>query len=341
MAMTETALEDIPEIAGGPRGSLNAFVPTPADYDAASAWLLRLRERDLETSREFEAWKLADPAHEFAFAEVEALFVLSARPAQEAEYFYDGREHPRSLARHWPSRGWRWAGMALAASIALLLALPFAPHLAYIGADAATGTGKLRTVTLADGSRVTLNTASAIDADVVGGRTRNVTLRGGEAYFEVVHNPARPFLVHAGNADVRVLGTKFNIRIDAGQSRIAVTEGHVRVALAADPKRAVDLVVGQEALADRDGLQKQVADTYEATAWRRHQLLFSYVPLRLVVRDLNRYRRAPIYIANGALADNLVSGVFRTDDPAATIRIMERTMGIDSLTLPTGQTILY
>ncbi|WEK45179.1 MAG: FecR domain-containing protein [Candidatus Andeanibacterium colombiense] len=335
--MSEPALEDIPEIAGGPRASLSAFAPTVAEYDAASDWLLRLRERDLETSREFEQWKLASPTHEYAFAEVEALFALSARPAQEAEYFYDSRERPR----RWPSRRWRWASMVIAASLALLLALPFAPNLGYLGADAATATGELRTVRLADGSRVTLNTASAIDADVTGGTTRKVTLRGGEAYFEVVHDPARPFLVHAGNADVRVLGTKFNIRIDADQSRIAVTQGHVRVALATNPKRTVDLLVGQEALADRAGLQKQGADTYEATAWRHHQLLFSYVPLRLVVRDLNRYRRAPIYIANGALADNLVSGVFRTDDPDGALRIMERTMGIDSVTLPTGQTILY
>ena len=166
-------------------------------------------------------------------------------------------------------------------------------------------------------------------------------LRGGEAYFEVAKDPARPFLVPAGTADIRVLGTKFNIRIDADQSRIAVTEGHVRVALAADPSKTVDLVRGEEALADAAGLQKQVADTYEATAWQRRQLLFSYVPLRLVVRDLNRYRSAKIYIASGALADNVVSGVFRTDDPDGAVRIMERTMGISSLTLPTGQTILY
>ncbi len=75
--------------------------------------------------------------------------------------------------------------------------------------------------------------------------------------------------------------------------------------------------------------------------WRQRKLLFSYVPLRLVVRDLNRYRAGQIYIANGALGDNLVSGVFATDDPQNAIRVIVRTMGVNSLDLPTGQTILY
>jgi transmembrane sensor len=336
MAMIEQSLEELPEIVGGPRASLGEYVPTPAHYDAAADWLLRLRERDIETSPEFEQWKSDDPAHEYAFAEVEALFALSAHPAQEAAYFFDAHERPRSRAH-----GWRRWGMAMAASIALLLVVPMVPNLSYLGADAVTATGEIRAIRLADGSRVTLNTASAIDADIGAVGARKVTLRGGEAFFEVAKDPARPFLVHTGKADVRVLGTRFNIRIDVDQSRIAVTEGNVRVALAADPSRAVDLVRGEEALADTAGLQKQGADTFEATAWQRRQLLFSYVPLRLVVRDLNRYRSAKIYIASGALADNVVSGVFRTDDPEGAVRIMERTMGIDSLTLPTGQTILY
>lgn len=338
--MNGDPIETPPEIVGAPRASLAGFEPDREQLRTAADWLLRLREKDRETSREFEQWLAADPAHEFAYAEVEALFAETAEPARAADWFFDRRERPGSAGVRRARRWWRAAGLAAAASIALALALPHLPDPAYLGADAVAATGKVRTVRLADGSRVTLNSASAIDADM-GGADRRVRLRGGEAYFEVAKDARRPFLIRAGDAEVRVLGTKFNMRIDAGQTRIAVTEGHVRVAIPGGRARPVELVRGQEALVDAGAIQVQASDSYEATAWRDRKLLFAYVPLRLVVRDLNRYRRGHIYIANGALGDNLVSGVFRTDDPDGAIRIMERTMGISSMTLPTGQVILY
>src|SRR5262249_5867202 len=130
-------------------------------YDAAMDWLLRLRERDLTTCREFEAWKASDPGNEFAFAEVEALFADSTKAAKKANYFFDGRERPGRWMRRW-----RMAGAAMAAGIALFLALPYMPDLRYSGAEAVAKTGEVRSFVLSDGTRVTLNTASAFDADV-------------------------------------------------------------------------------------------------------------------------------------------------------------------------------
>jgi transmembrane sensor len=92
----------------------------------------------------------------------------------------------------------------MAASLALFLALPAAP-------DYATKVGEQRQVRLADGSLAALNTDSQLDVAYSTGR-RDLTLRQGEAWFQVAHNAARPFEVHVGPVHVRATGTAFSVR---------------------------------------------------------------------------------------------------------------------------------
>jgi transmembrane sensor len=313
---------------------LDRFDPADLHYREALNWLLRLREREVVPCPEFEDWKARDPDHELAFAEMEALFNSSARAAHEAEYFFDPKSRTRRITRRWIQ-----GGLALAASWVLFLALPPIPPLRYLRADAATGTGDVRTVRLQDGSQVTLNTRSAMDVKF-DSHGRGAELLGGEAYFEIARDSTRPFQIQAGNAHVRVLGTKFNIYIEDDQTKIVVTHGRVEINSTKHPNDVAYLTEGQAAYVTASGITRQEG-TKADTAWRNKKILFSYTPLRKVVHDLNRYRSAPIYIANGALGNSIVTGIFRTDDPEDSIRIIRRTLGIKSLTLPTGHTFLY
>ncbi|WEK45197.1 MAG: FecR domain-containing protein [Candidatus Andeanibacterium colombiense] len=341
-------MNEMDDFGAGPgpdewRDGPERFEPTRAQYEAATEWLVRLRETEQSTNRAFEEWKAKDPAHEFAFAEAEAMFAASARPSQDAAQHY--HRHWRPLWRpYWRQvrrqRMWRYAGLAIAASLVLFLALPMFAALRYLGADAATGAGETRVLRLADGSRVTLNSASAIDLDLTPTH-RHVRLIGGEAYFEVAKDPAHPFTVDAGNAAVRVLGTRFNIRMDGDQSVVSVTEGRVRTAAARRPDGAIVLTAGQEALVSARGVQRRAMNAFVASAWRRHEIAFQQAPLRAVVDELDRYRRAPIYIANQALVNHRVTGIFATDDPEEAVRILKENLGFESVTLPTGQTFLY
>jgi transmembrane sensor len=333
MAMTTNhGLDQMPDVA--PRSDIDCFDPTPRHYREALDWFLKLREKDLDTNPLFEKWKASDPSNEYAFAEVEALFSSSARVTQEAEYYFRPRQKPNRVWRRW-MRG----GFALAASFVLFLAVPPIPPLSYMRADATTGAGEMRQVRLKDGSLVTLNTRSAIKTDL-DDKDRNVTLLGGEAFFDVAKDPSRPFRIKAGVAGVEVLGTKFNVHIEDGQTRISVVQGHVKIYRASNPENAVLLTPGQAADVSESGIARQSTSTSDL-AWRNRELVFSYTPLRKVVHELNRYRVAPIYITDGSLGSSMVVGVFRTDAPDDAVRIIQRNLGMRSINLPTGHTFLY
>jgi transmembrane sensor len=339
MAMTNRntpkRLEDFPELPMAGSRDMAQYEPSDAQIGAAMLWLTRLREAGETTSRPFERWLAEHPAHAFAWAESEALFAFSAGPAKRAARHY--HRHGPAKARR---RRWSMALGALAASAAALLVMPSIETLRFLGADAVAAPGELKTVRLADGSRITLNTASALDIDI-SRRGRHVKLRrGGEAFFDIAKDPAHPFTVDAGPARIRVLGTRFNVRIDADQAIIGVNEGKVRVARA-DGGTATILVPGQELIVDGQAMQRQALDAFASSAWRRREMVVRRTPLRMVVDELNRYRSADIYLFNSALGESRISGVFRTNDPKDSVRTLERALGVKSVTLPTGQVILY
>jgi transmembrane sensor len=323
-----------PELAPIPeQGSYASYEPQDAQYREASQWLLQLRERNLTTSRAFEQWRDADPANRFAYAEIEAAFAASARPSRMVGGYF------RRRFRIAP-RAWHAMLGAVAATLLLVLGLSYRDQLAMIGADAGTVAGQQERVAMADGSHVSLNTRTVLDMTVTP-ETRGARLWRGEAYFDVAKDPARPFIVRAGDAQVRVLGTKFNVRIEDGRSIISVVEGHVRVASTKDPAKVADLVVGQEAVVDGGDVARRSADLYLVNAWRRGEVVVERVKLSAAIEQLNRYRAQPIYLFNRDLADDRITAIFPIHDPKRALRMMESMLGIKSITLPTGQAVLY
>src|SRR4029077_19161785 len=94
--------------------------------------------------------------------------------------------------------------------------------------DASTDIGERSLLVLADGSKVTLNTASAVHADYTGPE-RRVTLVRGEAFFDVAKDHTRPFVVSAGSRNVIAVGTAFDVRLQDRRVRVTLVEGKVRV----------------------------------------------------------------------------------------------------------------
>ncbi|WEK45176.1 MAG: FecR domain-containing protein [Candidatus Andeanibacterium colombiense] len=342
----QNKLEDFPELPGDWQLGVEQYAPGPDQVEQAMEWLLRLREDGQVSSPAFEQWQGEHPANAFAAAEARVLYGAVAGPAKRAARHY---HRPRIIGlrpRGWMRRAFTWqrAGLMAAACLALVLAIPAAHTLRDWGADAVTQTGGSRIVRLADGSRITLNTDTALDFEIAGrdGKgARHAVLRHGEAFFEIAHDPARPFTVAAGDARVTVLGTKFNIRMDDAQVLVSLTQGRVRALSAAHPEHPVVLEPGQQALVDSGQVQRQEFDPFEVTAWRSGQIVAYKTPLRTVVTELNRYRSHAIYIVNGALVNSRVTGVFRADRSEDVIRTLERTLGLESVTLPTGQVLLY
>jgi transmembrane sensor len=194
----------------------------------------------------------------------------------------------------------------------------------------ATAVGQQRSATLADGSIVSLNTNTIVEADLKR-HTREIYLRKGEAHFQVAHDTARPFLVHAGDAVVRAVGTEFEVRVLADQHvDIVVNEGRVEVRPEVSPALSLADSNGRQAGAAVRAISagqrlSTASQDYAVTpisaeqlsselAWREGAIIFDGERLADAIAEIERYTDSRITISDPATADLRVGGRFRTGD---------------------------
>jgi transmembrane sensor len=181
------------------------------------------------------------------------------------------------------------------------------------GQTFATQVGGQRLEVLADGSRMRLNTDTQVRVAFRGGE-RHVVLTHGQAFFEVAHDTARPFVVEADGVRVRALGTRFDVRHDGQGVAVTLLQGRVQVR-AADGQAAV-LAPGQAVVADRRGVSAPTtADAAAVTSWTSGRITLSGLPLREAVTEINRYAvRKVVLDVPEAVARQPVSGQFVAGD---------------------------
>ncbi len=218
-----------------------------------------------------------------------------------------------------------------------------APRISSDAVEVATRRGEQRTLELADGSTIQLNTHSSL-AYHLSATQRHVELRDGEAFFNVAKDPARPFIVTAGKAEVRVLGTQFSVRRVSGELEVLVKEGTVDVIpeprlLGPNAPRRVELTPGSRLRMEAAGEEIRVAavDVGRALAWRSGVASFDAAPLDEVVAEVNRYAEAPLAIEDDALRAVRVSGRFRVGDVESVRFMLRESFGIESV--PHGSVI--
>lgn len=295
--------------------------------DQALDWFIRLQGDGAgdEDRRACAAWCAADPRNAHAWALTRAMWdsplltgalaaaatpaAAPARPAATA------RPGPSPMGRPmlWPMRR---RVQAWAAAVLLAVGLGWAADLPVrLQADHRTATGVQEQVMLADGSRVLLDTGSAIATDLAGTERRTRLLRGA-AYFEVTPDTARPFRVEAGPAAVTVVGTAFGVRYLDGRVTVTVRHGTVDVAPLGGPP--VRLRAGEEVAVTPSGIGAgHSADLATALGWADGRLVFEDRPLGAVVAELSRYHPGLIMVPE-SLATRRITGNYRLDDPART-----------------------
>ncbi len=183
----------------------------------------------------------------------------------------------------------------------------------------ATTTGEVRTVPLADGSRMTLNTATRIDVALTD-TARQLALQSGEAYFEVAPNAERPFIVDVADIAVKAVGTAFIVRrMDDGDIEVVVHEGTVEVKGQAG--KFVTLTANMRAIVeDRRRVRVATLDNEALScslAWRDGKIAFMGETLAEAVAEFNRYNTLQINLADDQLANRTVTGWFSSRDPQA------------------------
>jgi transmembrane sensor len=245
----------------------------------------------------------------------------------------DPRGAPNSRrSRHLPLR---WAIAACVAAVAIVALTVARYGLLDVGTPTySTSLGELRSITLEDGSIVELNTRSTLRTRFTAAE-RRVELLSGEAVFKVAKNPARPFRVVAGSAQIVAVGTAFNVYAQSARTVVTVLEGRVRVrgqgalaeanrtpALAA---QEVELARGEQAIvAPHARIAKAtLADPQRVTSWTERRLVFEETPLAEAAAEFMRYNSQAIRINDSTLGELHITGVFDATDPASLVQFVE------------------
>lgn len=294
--------------------------PLDPSLDQAADWHARLAgDADQTVWLGFTEWLEADPRHRAAYDQVERLWrQLDAVPAPATPVIDMAARRRTVLAPANQSRRWFLGGAgAAAAAVAVMLTSHYTIVPEPEPESFESAPGQRRTVQLADGSSITLNSGTRLRVALAPDR-RAVILEKGEALFDVAKDTSRPFTVAAGERLVTVVGTAFNVRNLDQTVTVTVMRGLVDVADKGGGAK-VRLTPGQQ-VSTRQGQVpgpiRQV-DAQAVTAWTDGRLVFDNAPLPQVLAELSRHYPVPMR-AEGAAAQLHFSGVLRLDaDQAA------------------------
>lgn len=293
-----------------------------ADEEAIN-WVILLREEPdaPDVQKEFSQWLAASSHNREAWKEITRTYeglgkvtpaTLSATRKTSASTRLpriagnDDRKQVFSTKRRFVARV-----MVLAACVVL------APVIyTRVTADAMTGMGETRSLTLADGSHVSMGPDTALRV-AFGPTGREVRLLKGEAWFQVVHDARRPFRVSIGK-ETRVtdIGTAFEVRALSSSVQVQVAEG--RVELSRQGGEPLFLGAGDGVVVRPANIDHYDVPVADVASWRDGQLVVHDRPIREVVDVIRQYYRGFIVVRNG-VGDQRVTGVFDLHDPMAAL----------------------
>jgi transmembrane sensor len=282
-----------------------------------------------ENRRALKSWLDESSEHAAAFRSIERTWSALKDSAQDPAILELRQEAAQRLmpvsASHRP---WRWAAAALvilSLGAALWFIVPRIgfdiSRLAWLRGETrsqvtqryATKTGDRLNITLDDGSRVTLNTATRLDV-LFSRKSRTVILLGGEALFEVTKDASRPFVVQTQNRRFIAVGTTFDVHIAPDQVKVTMLDGTVSAeSMGPGSPTRTTVTAGEQLIArEHAGDHVQRIDPERETSWRHGQVIFDNTPLREAIDELNRYSSTHIELADPKLADLRLSGTFST-----------------------------
>lgn len=267
----------------------------------SAAWHTRLQS-DAATEADFTAFAawVADPLNRASYDQIDRAWAsVDADPRAFAEAVAEPR------ASHPIRTGLAALAVCAAAAAALLIV---APHLTAPRWSSYAATSEdSRAVQLADATMLHLNRGASVQI-AYAHNMRHVRMQG-EVAFDVHHDARRPFMVHVGDQQIRVLGTEFNVLHANGATTVTVRRGVVSVSPIRGGVEPIALHVGEQGIY-QDGVWRVTgADANAALAWREGRLIYDNAPLHRIVADLNRYVAKPIRIADPDLAQVRFSGV--------------------------------
>jgi len=185
-------------------------------------------------------------------------------------------------------------------------------------------------LTLPDGSTIILREGAKLAYPASFRNGRKVTLEG-EAFFTVAHDAAHPFIVTGGDVNIKVLGTEFNVRTNAGNNSVSVVleKGRVSVYLKGEENKNVLLTPGEQALVDINTgkIETSVNTDPNYKAWITRELVFNNSSLSTVAETLQRVYGKEIRLAGSDMTDCLLTATFKDQPLSEVLEVISATLG--------------
>ena len=287
---------------------------------AAEWFAARRRPQNAGFEAQFSQWLQETPRNAEEYALCELAWGLSASAAEGL--------HGEMRARPW----YRKPAVAAAAAAVLAGVVALAAYWTMTPAPLVlrTGPGEQRTIALADGTQLTINTRSNIEVRMNRSR-REVHIIEGEVFFAVAKDPSRPFLVETGLGIARAVGTRFNVLVDPAHVEVATEEGSVWVTAASDGSTGVMASAGLRAtlVQGHPSPVLDKADLARVENWRARRLEFDDVPLEAALREFSRYTDLPIRAATREIGHIPVSAVLNVGDVNALRATLKGAFGLN------------
>lgn len=298
--------------------------PSPVERAAIYRWIEERDEHAVAFAKAQAAWRSC-----------ERLKALNPDADEEEQFAGSPVE---KMAPASSSRRKLLAGLAAAASIAAFV--PLLKTLPGGWQEYETKIGERRSVRLADGSMVHLNTATRLAVKLDADR-RNIRLYGGEASFDVAHDKSRPFEVEANGSIIRAVGTSFNVRLNEMLVDLTVTEGIVAIR---QPGRIAErLEAGRSALIHPDTMAIKPLNEVEMsqrTAWHQDMIELNGDSVEQAVAEFNRYLETPIIVGDAHVGSMHIGGRFNTHDADRFLVALEHSLPIRVIKSADGSVVL-
>lgn len=301
-------------------------------------WKFFAGEASDEEKQEILVWVKQSDANKKTFQASREAYISAKHPADEMA-FDPTHAHQSFVRSTAPARRMtRWIAISAAASVALIASIGLgimltrspqhtpAPQLAYTSAGNET-----KNIQLPDSSTVAMHRQATLTYSVQENNVRRAELSG-EAFFDITHDAAQPFEVHAGDLTIKVLGTSFIVDAQpyATEVMVRVLSGRVMVSSGANSQI---LNANEEAVYHKNSgaLQMQKSFDRNDIAWKTNELAFNATPLSEVATKLSKYFGCKIEVTDSTIAQYPLSAEFTEPKLESVLTLLQLTFGIQAV----------
>lgn len=218
---------------------------------------------------------------------------------------------------------------AIAASLLFIVTMSFNSINLQFTADYLTAIGEQQLLDLDDGSKLTLNTDSAVKIEF-NKKIRKVNLLAGEVYFDVKKDPAgRPFHVYVDDVVVEVLGTRFSVQQMNDGVVVKGHSGHITVS--SDSYKSQAITAGEQVQIKDERFFSDNFEPEQEFAWLNNRLNFKNKPLKEVMIELDRYYVGKILVLDSVASNTLITGSYSLVDPVKTAASISKIVNLKKL----------